>query len=144
MYENSTLYSHFCSFSPANVTLGLQKHFWEHGIYRPSRISTPAPVRATRYNMKFVLKTELKVRNRRPDMAKINNWKEKSTKYLNKGLRYVNKIDAMDQRGNDRTKPISFNMEKVCVILSLASNLCKRLLFQRCPLWYIVIHLFYR
>ena len=27
MYENSTLYSHFCSFSPANVTLGVTRQF---------------------------------------------------------------------------------------------------------------------
>ena len=63
-------------------------------------------------------------------MAKINNWNEKSAKYVNKGLRYMNKIDALDQENNDRTKEISFNVEKVCEILSLADNLCKRFLFR--------------
>ena len=89
--------------------------------------------KATKYNKKSVRllkKVEREIRNRRPNMAKINNWKEKSAKYVNKGLRYMNKIDALDQENNDRTKEISFNMEKVCEILSLADNLCKRFLFR--------------
>ena len=88
--------------------------------------------KATKYNKKSVRllkKVEREIRNRRPDMAKINNWKEKSAKYVNKGLHYMNKIDALDQENtDDRTKEISFNMEKVWEILSLAGNLCKRFL----------------
>ena len=29
-------------------------------------------------------------------MAKINNWKEKRAKYVNKGLRYMDKMDALE------------------------------------------------
>ena len=86
--------------------------------------------KATKYNKKSVRllkKVEWEIRNRRLDMAKINNWKEKSAKYVNKGLCYMNKIDALDQENtDDRTKEISFNMKKVWEILSLADNLCKR------------------
>ncbi len=48
-------------------------------------------------------------------MTKNNKWKEKSAKYVNKGLRYLDEIGALDQDNHQATE-ISFKMEKVCFV----------------------------
>ena len=41
-------------------------------------------------------------------------WQEKSVKYVNRGLRYMNEFDAQGEDNREQTE-ISFNLEKVCV-----------------------------
>ena len=47
-------------------------------------------------------------------MTKINKWKKKSAKHVNKGLRYLDEIEALDK--HDKIKEITFKLEKVCFV----------------------------
>ena len=51
------------------------------------------------------------MQKRTPKMNKVMKWQEKSVKYVNRGLRYMNEFDA---QGEDN-REISFNLEKVYV-----------------------------
>ena len=50
------------------------------------------------------------MRKETPNMNKVMKWQEKSARYVNRGLRYMNKFDAQ----NEDNREISFNLEKVC------------------------------
>ena len=47
-------------------------------------------------------------------MSQVMKWQEKSVKYVNRGLRYMNEIDAQGEDNREQTE-ISFNLEKVYV-----------------------------
>ena len=47
-------------------------------------------------------------------MSKVMKWQEKSVKYVNRGPRYMNEIDAQGEDNREQTE-ISFNLEKVYV-----------------------------
>ena len=47
-----------------------------------------------------------------PNMNKVMKWQKKSAKYVNRGLRYMNKFDSL-VKDNSEEKEIAFNMEKV-------------------------------
>ena len=59
-------------------------------------------------------KIQREVQKRTPKMSKIMKWQEKSVKYVNRGLRYMNEFDAQGEDNREQTE-ISFNLEKVCV-----------------------------
>ena len=54
-------------------------------------------------------KIQREMQKRTPKMNKVMKWQEKSFKYVNRGLRYMNEFDA---QGEDN-REISFNLEKV-------------------------------
>ena len=59
-------------------------------------------------------KIQREMQKRTPKMSKVMKWQEKSVKYVNRGLRYMNEIDAQGEDNREQTK-ISFNLEKVYV-----------------------------
>ena len=60
-------------------------------------------------------KIQREMQKRSPRMTKVMKWQEKSAKYVNRGLRYVDKYDALGKDNREETE-ISFNLEKVfCV-----------------------------
>ena len=56
-------------------------------------------------------KIQHEMQKRTPKMSKVMKWQEKSVKYVNRGLRYMNEFDAQGEDNHE----ISFNLEKVCV-----------------------------
>ena len=56
-------------------------------------------------------KIQREMQKRTPKMSKVMKWQEKSVKYVNRGLRYMNEFDT---QGEDN-REISFNLEKVYV-----------------------------
>ena len=56
-------------------------------------------------------KIQGEMQKRTPKMSKVMKWQEKSVKYVNRGLRYMNEFDT---QGEDN-REISFNLEKVYV-----------------------------
>ena len=59
-------------------------------------------------------KIQREMQKRTPKMSKVMKWQEKSVKYVNRGLRYMNEIDAQGEDNREQTE-ISFNLEKVYV-----------------------------
>ena len=59
-------------------------------------------------------KIQREMQKRIPNMSKVMKWQEKSVKYVNRGLRYMNEFDAQGEDNREQTE-ISFNLEKVCV-----------------------------
>ena len=47
-------------------------------------------------------------------MSKINRWQDKSFTYVNKGLHYLDKIDALGKDEQLEPPEINFKLEKVC------------------------------
>ena len=56
-------------------------------------------------------KIQGEMHKRTPKMSKVMKWQEKSVKYVNRGLHYMNEFDT---QGEDN-REISFNLEKVYV-----------------------------
>ena len=59
-------------------------------------------------------KIQREMQKRIPKMSKVMKWQEKSVKYVNRGLRYMNEFDAQGEDNREQTE-ISFNLEKLCV-----------------------------
>ena len=59
-------------------------------------------------------KIQREMQKRTPKINKVMKWQEKSVKYVNRGLRYMNEIDAQSEDNCEQTE-ISFNLEKVYV-----------------------------
>ena len=59
-------------------------------------------------------KIQCEMQKRTPKMSKVMKWQEKSVKYVNRGLRYMNEIDEQGEDNRKQTE-ISFNLEKVYV-----------------------------
>ena len=59
-------------------------------------------------------KIQREMQKRTPKMSKVMKWQEKSVKYVNRGLRYMNEIDAQGKDNRKQTE-VSFNLEKVYV-----------------------------
>ena len=69
---------------------------------------------ASKESSRLQKKIQIEVAKRSPDMTRINKWKKKSAKHVNKGLRYLDEIEALDK--HDKTKEITFKLEKVCFV----------------------------
>ena len=59
-------------------------------------------------------KIQRAVTKQNPDMSKINKWQNKSSKYVDKGLRYLDEIDTLDKDENHESLDVNFKLEKVC------------------------------
>ena len=60
-------------------------------------------------------KIQREMQKRSPRMTKVMKWQEKSARYVNRGLRYMNKFDALDKDNHEETE-IFFNLEKVLCV----------------------------
>ena len=74
--------------------------------------------KATRRNMKskrLQKKIQREVQRKSPNMARISKWQNKSAKHVNKGLRYLDRMNALGEEQNDQGTEVSFKLEKVCL-----------------------------
>ena len=72
--------------------------------------------KAARRNMKskrLQRKIKREVQKKSPNMARISKWQNKSAKHVNKGLRYLDRLNALGEEKNDQRTEISFKLEKV-------------------------------
>ena len=70
--------------------------------------------RAHKKSSRLQKKIQRAVTKQNPDMSKINKWQNKSSKYVDKGLRYLAEIDALDKDENHESLDVNFKLEKVC------------------------------
>ena len=76
--------------------------------------------KAGRRNMKskrLQKKIQREVQRKSPNMARISKWQNKSAKHVNKGLRYLDRMNALGlgEDQNDQETEVSFKLEKVCL-----------------------------
>ena len=74
--------------------------------------------KAARRNMKskhLQKNIQRKVQRKSPNMASISKWQNKSAKHVNKGVRYLDRMNALGENKNDQGTEISFKLEKVCL-----------------------------
>ena len=74
--------------------------------------------KAARRNMKskrLQKKIQREVQRKSPNMARISKWQNKSAKHVNKGLRYLDRMNALGEDQNDQETEVSFKLEKVCL-----------------------------
>ena len=69
--------------------------------------------RAHKKSNRLQKKIQRAVIQKNPDIAKIDKWQNKSSKYVDKGLRYLDEIDALNKDEHHESLEINFKMEKV-------------------------------
>ena len=74
--------------------------------------------RAHKKSNRLQKKIQRAVIQKNPDISKIGKWQSKSAKYVDKGLRYLDEIGALNKDEHHESLEINFKMEKV----SLCAN----------------------
>ena len=76
---------------------------------------TEKAARRNKKSKRLQRKIQREVQRKSPSMARISKWKNKSAKHVNKGLRYLDRVNALGKEKNDQRTEISCKLEKVCL-----------------------------